>query len=108
MPVYSLGYNGTLCDKKIISKRSTIVTTPPTTKLPTIPTTTTTVATTTATNYCTSARFDCSGHYNCGVNHIKECIPGYMGANCNEIIPNGVADCDVFECKLLFVLKFDI
>lgn len=90
------GYTGANCEKKVINKRSTLLTST-THKVPTIPTTT--VALTTAGSTCIAPQFNCSGHYNCGLNMQKECIAGYTGSNCNTIIPQGVADCDVFECK---------
>ncbi|XP_064605716.1 uncharacterized protein LOC135470609 [Liolophura sinensis] len=35
----------------------------------------------------------CRGHYTCGSDGHKSCLPGWKGDDCNSAIPGGVADC---------------
>ena len=42
---------------------------------------------------------NCSTHFNCNSDGSKQCLDGWRGDNCDEIIPGSVADCSYYDCK---------
>ena len=115
------GFSGQFCEVDLMTtttmKPTTTTQTSSTTSLPTTtsttpPTTstsTTKLATTTATSTSTSTPAvtpklcvpvnNCTVHYRCDASGNLNCVDGWAGINCDQMVPGGAADCAVFNCK---------
>lgn len=47
---------------------------------------------------------NCTSHYTCGSHDQRICRAGWTGVYCDSLIADGVADCDVFDRELLYLL----
>uniref|UniRef100_K1PXU0 Delta-like protein n=1 Tax=Magallana gigas TaxID=29159 RepID=K1PXU0_MAGGI len=51
---------------------------------------------------CVPEDFGCNGHYRCGADGAKICLPGWKGPNCDIQIPGGEGDCSFYKGTCTF------
>ena len=86
------GFTGRQCETEII------YTPTPTAKI-TLRKTATPVSTPTNIRPSCAHIDNCSAHFTCNSNGSVECLTGWSGDTCNQLIPDSVADCTVYDCK---------